>query len=233
MWCACASEVYGSRFFVFVCSACISQAAENYKRWYVERKHKSTIYWFLIGQNVKKWLFLWCAWFAHLGGDPDSCKGYPVYSRLISTLVFHLYHERDGDVQEILLALLSKLSLQRHACYYMKARPDLPTWSLYYIICLHTLKPQSNRCLLCLPTWGPGKTRNEEMEMRYGGNGKREMEKRAFSFITALHALFAFSNLLEQTSATGDSREKVEHMHDQLNTQKKYYRPSRVLLLRD
>ena len=27
-------------------------------------------------------------------------------------------------------------------------------------------------------------------------------------------------HLLEQTSATGDSREEVEHMHDQLNTQK-------------
>ena len=39
-------------------------------------------------------------------------------------------------------------------------------------------------------------------------------------------------HLLEQTSATGDSGEEVEHMHDQLNTQK-YYRPSRVLWLRD
>ena len=55
-----------------------------------------------------------------VGGDPDSCKGYPVYSRLVSTLVFHLYHERDGDAQEILIALLSKLSLLRRACYYMK-----------------------------------------------------------------------------------------------------------------
>ena len=36
-------------------------------------------------------------------------------------------------------------------------------------------------------------------------------------------------HLLERTSATGDSGEEVEHMHDQLNTQKKYYRPSRVL----
>ena len=39
-------------------------------------------------------------------------------------------------------------------------------------------------------------------------------------------------HLLERTSATGDSGEEVEHMHDQLNTQK-YYRPSRVLWLRD
>ena len=30
--------------------------------------------------------------------------------------------------------------------------------------------------------------------MGNGGNGKREMKKWAFSFVTALHALFAFSN---------------------------------------
>ena len=58
---------------------------------------------------------------------------------------------------------------------------------------------------------GTGKTRNEEMEMGNGGNGKLEMKKWAFSFITALHAIFAFSN-------TFWSREEVEHMH-QLNTQ--------------
>ena len=40
-----------------------------------------------------------------IGGDPDSCKGCPVYNRLISTLVFHLYHEHDSDTQEILIAL--------------------------------------------------------------------------------------------------------------------------------
>ena len=45
-----------------------------------------------------------------VGGDPDSCNGYPVYSRLISTLVFHLYHKRDGVAQEIVIALLSKLA---------------------------------------------------------------------------------------------------------------------------
>ena len=44
--------------------------------------------------------------------DPDSCKGYPVDNRLISTLLFHLYHERDGDTQEILIALLPKLRLE-------------------------------------------------------------------------------------------------------------------------
>ena len=44
---------------------------------------------------------------------------------------------------------------------------------------------------------GTGKTRNEEMEM---GNGNKWWkwetgeEKWAFSFITALHAFFAFSN---------------------------------------
>ena len=104
------------------------------KRWYVEGKCKSTISPFLIGQNVK-WL-CFCVVRDLLsrlvGGDADPCKGYPVYSRLISTLVFHLYHERDSDAQEILLALLSKLSLLRCAGYYMKAWPDLPTCSVYY-----------------------------------------------------------------------------------------------------
>ena len=53
------------------------------------------------------------------------------------------------------------------------------------------------------------------MEM---GNGKREMKKWAFSFITAC-PLCIQQHLLEWTSATGDSGEEVEHMH-QLNTQK-------------
>ena len=52
-----------------------------------------------------------------VGGDPDPCKGLPVYSRLISTSVFHLHHERDGDVQQILIALLLKLSLLRRATW--------------------------------------------------------------------------------------------------------------------
>ena len=46
------------------------------------------------------------------------------------------------------------------------------------------------------------------MEMGNGGNGKQEMKKWAFSFITALHVLFAFSNtfwsgLLPQEIAEG------------------------------
>ena len=50
----------------------------------------------------------------------------------------------------------------------------------------------------------------------------REMEKWAFSFITALHALFVFSNTFWSglPSHAGNSGEEVEHMHDQLNTQK-------------
>ena len=36
-----------------------------------------------------------------VGGDPDSYKGYPVYSGMISNLLFHLYHKRDCDAQEI------------------------------------------------------------------------------------------------------------------------------------
>ena len=55
--------------------------------------------------------------------------------------------------------------------------------------------------------------------MGNGRNGKQEMKKWAFSFITALDAFFAFSNT-PWTSATGDSGEEVEYMHDQLNTKK-------------
>ena len=151
--CACASEVYGSRFCECVCVLLVSPKLLKTKHWYVERKFKSTISRFLICQNVKNGcvfvMFMICSprYIAH----PDSCKGYPVYNRLISTLVFHLYHEHDGNAQEILIALLSKLSLLWRACYYMKVRHDLLTCSLYYIICLYTLKPQSDRCLLCLP----------------------------------------------------------------------------------
>ena len=115
------------------------------KRWYVERKCNSTISQFLIGQNVKKMaVFLWCVWFVHLGGslgsDPDSCKGYPLYSRLISTL---LYHECDGDTQEILIALLSKLSLLWHACYYIKCILTCPV-----LVVLHHLFTHLNHNLI-------------------------------------------------------------------------------------
>ena len=55
---------------------------------------------------------------------------------------------------------------------------------------------------------GTGKTRNEEMEMGNGRNGKREMKKWAFSFITAC-SLCIQQHLLERTSATGGSGEEV------------------------
>ena len=56
---------------------------------------------------------------------------------------------------------------------------------------------------------GTGKTRNKEIEM---GNRKREMKKMGIF----LHNCIAFplciqQHLLEQTSATGDSGEEVEH----------------------
>ena len=38
-----------------------------------------------------------------VGDDPDFCKGYQIYSRLILTLVFHLYHERDDVAQEMVI----------------------------------------------------------------------------------------------------------------------------------
>ena len=63
-----------------------------------------------------------------IGGDPDSCKGYPVYSRLISTLLFHLYHERDGNAQKILIALLSSMLLQEGAA-----------WLAHVLVVLHHL----------------------------------------------------------------------------------------------
>ena len=53
------------------------------------------------------------------------------------------------------------------------------------------------------------------MEM---GNGKREMKN---GFHNSIACPFCIQqHLLERTSATGDSREEVEYMHDQLNTQK-------------
>ena len=112
--CACASEVYGSQFCecVYVSVLLVSHKLLKTKRWYVELKCKSTISQFLIGRIVKKWL-CFCdvldllTQVAHWWRS-RFLQGYPVYSRLISTL---LYHERDGDAQDILLALLSKLSL--------------------------------------------------------------------------------------------------------------------------
>ena len=126
------------------------------KHWYVERKCKSTISRFLIGQNVKKGCgFVICSPRWLVGGDPDSCKGYPVYSRLVSTLVFHLYHERDGDAQEILIALLSKLSLLRRACYYMKGcgltcpRARCITSSVYTLLNHNLIGVYSAGLLVC------------------------------------------------------------------------------------
>ena len=78
-----------------------------------------------------------------VGGDPDSCKGYPVYSRLISTLVFHLHHERDGDAQEILIPLAY---YEVHATTWRCGLTCPHTCCI--IICLHTLKPQSDRWLV-------------------------------------------------------------------------------------
>ena len=67
---------------------------------------------------------------------------------------------------------------------------------------------------------GTGKTRNEEMEMGNGGNGKLEMKKMGIFLHNCIAChLCIQQHLLERTSATGDSGEEVEHMH-QLNTQK-------------
>ena len=86
-----------------------------------------------------------------VGGDLDSCKGYTVYSRLISILVFHLYHEHDGDAQEILIALLLKLALLWRACYYMIWRCGLSCPRARCITSsVYTL--WNHRCLLSLPT---------------------------------------------------------------------------------
>ena len=62
-----------------------------------------------------------------------------------------------------------------------------------------------------------------EMEIENGGNGKRETG--GLKMGISLHNCIACplciqQHLLERTSATGDSGEEVEHMHDQLSTQK-------------
>ena len=64
---------------------------------------------------------------------------------------------------------------------------------------------------------------------------KREMKKMGIFFHNCIIAcpLCIQQHLLERTSATGDSGEKVENMHQLNNYTKKYYRPSRVLWLRD
>ena len=101
---------------VSVCVLLVSSKLLKTKHWYIECKCKSTISQFLIGQIVKKngCVFVMCVICSPrrlVGGNPDSCNGYPVYNRLISTLVFHLYHKRNGDTQEILIVLLLNLSL--------------------------------------------------------------------------------------------------------------------------
>ena len=58
---------------------------------------------------------------------------------------------------------------------------------------------------------GTGKTRNDEMEI---GTGDEKMGIFLHNCITC--PLCIQQHLLEQTSATGDSGEEVEHMH-QLN----------------
>ena len=156
--CACASEVYDSRFYVCVC-VCVCVCLF---RLYITRKlgtgmwNESVSQQYLNFWLAKLWrngcvlvMCLICSPRWLVGSNPDSCKGYPVYCRLITTLLFHLYHEHD-DAQDILITLLSKLSLLQCACYYIKAWPDLPMCSLYYTIHLHTLTPQSDRCLLSL-----------------------------------------------------------------------------------
>ena len=58
------------------------------------------------------------------------------------------------------------------------------------------------------------------MEMGNGGNGKREMQKMGIFLHNCIAChLCIQQHLLEWTSATGDSGEELEHMH-QLNTQK-------------
>ena len=62
--------VYGSRFCVCVSVPLVFCKLLKTKRWYVERKCKSTRSRFLIGQIVKKMaVFLWCVWFAHPAGS--------------------------------------------------------------------------------------------------------------------------------------------------------------------
>ena len=140
--CACASELYGSRFCECVCvcvclfrlylTSCWKLSAGT---WNASVSQQYLDFWL-----AKMWkngcVFVMCVICSPrrlVGGDPDSCKGYPVYSRLISTL---LYHERDGDAQDILLALLSKLSLLWRACYLLH---EGTAWLAHVLVVLHHL----------------------------------------------------------------------------------------------
>ena len=98
---------------VCVCVLLVSPKLLKTKRWYVERHKVNNI-------SISDWpkcekiavfvLCMICSPRRLVASNPDSCKSYPVYNRLTSTLLFHVYHECDGDTQEILIALLSKLA---------------------------------------------------------------------------------------------------------------------------
>ena len=69
---------------------------------------------FWLAKMWKKWLcFVMCVICSPrqlVGGDPDSCKGYPVYSRLISTLVTPVprawrYWWRSGNLDSVAVRL--------------------------------------------------------------------------------------------------------------------------------
>ena len=95
------------------------------------------ISWFLIGQIVKKWL-CFCDML-----DLLTQVAIQILAKIIQSIAdwFQLYCTSSVTltVSGYLAALLLKLSLLWRACYYMKVWPNLPTCSLYYFICLHTL----------------------------------------------------------------------------------------------
>ena len=108
--CACTNEVYSSRFCKCVCvCVCVCVCLFHLYLpicWKLSadtcNASVSQQYW----PNVKKWLYfvmcLICSPRWLVGSDPDSCKGYPVFSRLISTLLFSLYHKcESGNLDRV------------------------------------------------------------------------------------------------------------------------------------
>ena len=77
-----------------------------------------------------------------VGSDLDSCKGYPVSSRRISTLLFHLYHEFDSNPHA-----LKHIDVKALPHYQAPCKPL--HWSMSVYTYIHTL---NHNLIISLPT---------------------------------------------------------------------------------